>query len=104
MLVVNKIDAAPAPVVGRLLALHPGAVAVSAVSGEGIDGLLAALDESIARGTLDLELLIPHSRGDLVSALHRVAEVVTLDHQADGVHLTARVPAPEASPFLAYTV
>jgi GTP-binding protein HflX len=104
VLVVNKIDSAPAPVVGRLLALHPGAVAVSAATGEGIDGLLAALDESIARGTLDLELLIPHSRGDLVSALHRVAEVVTLDHQADGVHVTARVPAPEASPFLAYTV
>jgi len=104
VLVVNKIDSAPAPVVGRLLALHPGAVAVSAVTGEGIDGLLAALDESIARGTLDLELLIPHSRGDLVSALHRVAEVLALEHQADGVRLTARVPAPEAGPFLAYTV
>jgi GTP-binding protein HflX len=104
ILVINKVDAAPAPVVARLLALNPGAVAVSAITGEGIDGLLAALDERIARGTLDLDLLIPHSRGDLVSALHRVAEVLTLDHQAQGVRLTARVPAPEAGPFLAYTV
>ena len=104
VLVVNKVDAAPAPVVGRLLALHPGAVAVSAVTGEGMDGLLAALDERIARGSLELELLIPHGRGDLVSALHRVAEVLAVDHEADGVRLTVRLPAAEAAPFLAYTV
>lgn len=104
ILVINKVDAAPAPIVARLLALHPEAVGVSAVTGEGIDALLAALDERIARGTLSLDLLIPHGRGDLVAALHRVAEVLTQDHEAEGVRLAARLPAAEAAPFLAYTV
>ena len=104
ILVINKVDAAPAPIVARLLALHPEAVAVSAATGEGIDGLLAALDEHLSRGTLDLDLLIPHGRGDLVAALHRVAEVVSQDHEEDGVHLAVRLPVAEASPFLAYTV
>jgi GTP-binding protein HflX len=104
LLVINKTDAAPAPVVGRLLALHPEAVAVSAATGEGVDGLLAALDERLARGTLSLDLLIPHSRGDLVAALHRVAEVLAQDHEAEGVRLAVRLPSAEASPFLAYTV
>ena len=39
-----------------------------------------------------------------MSALHRVAEVLTLDHQADGVRLAVRLPSAEAAPFLAYTV
>jgi GTP-binding protein HflX len=104
VLVINKTDAAPTPVVARLLALNPEAVAVSAVTGEGIDGLLAALDERLSRGTLELDLLIPHGRGDLVAALHRVAEVVSQDHQEDGVHLAVRLPSAEAAPFLAYTV
>ena len=93
ILVINKVDAAPAPIVARLLALHPEAVAVSAATGEGLDGLLAALDEHLSRGTLDLDLLIPHGRGDLVAALHRVAEVVSQDHQEDGVHLAVRLPS-----------
>ncbi|MFH1330073.1 MAG: GTPase HflX [Actinomycetota bacterium] len=104
VLVINKVDTAPAPVVGRLLALNPGAVAVSATTGEGIDGLLAALDERIARGSLDLDLLIPHGRGDLVAALHRVAEVLAQAHEEQGVRIAVRLPASEAAPFLAYTV
>jgi GTP-binding protein HflX len=104
VLVVNKVDAAPAPVVARLLALHPGAVAVSAATGAGLDGLLTALDEHVARGTLDLDLLIPHSRGDLVAALHRVAEVLAQDHGAQGVRLAVRLPSAEAAPFLAFTL
>jgi len=104
LLVVNKVDAAPPPVVGRLLALHPGAVAVSAATGAGIEALVTALDEGLAPASLEVELLIPHDRGDLVAALHRVAEVFTQSHQEDGVHLEARLPAAAAAPFLAYTV
>jgi GTP-binding protein HflX len=66
--------------------------------------LLAALDERLSRGTLELDLLIPHGRGDLVAALHRTAEVLTQDHQEDGVHLAVRLPSAEAAPFLAYTI
>ncbi|MBN2113876.1 MAG: GTPase HflX [Acidimicrobiia bacterium] len=104
ILVVNKVDVAPAPIVNRLLALHPEAVAVSAATGEGLDALLAALDERIARGTLSLDLLIPHHRGDLVAALHRVAEVLAQDHEEGGVRIAVRLPSAEVAPFLAYTV
>jgi len=104
ILVINKVDVAAAPIVNRLLALHPEAVAVSAATGEGLDALLAALDERIARGTLSLDLLIPHHRGDLVAALHRVAEVLAQDHEEGGVRIAARLPSAEAAPFLAYTL
>ncbi|MEN8238871.1 MAG: GTPase HflX, partial [Actinomycetota bacterium] len=43
LMVFNKIDAADEPTVRRLRALHPEAAFVSAVNGEGIDGLLDAV-------------------------------------------------------------
>jgi GTP-binding protein HflX len=104
LLVMNKIDLAPPPVVARLLALHPEAGAVSAATGAGLDAFLTALDERLAPAALDLELLIPHQRSDLVAALHRVAEVFAQSHEEAGVRLEARLPAAEAGPFLAYTV
>ncbi|MBS1195788.1 MAG: GTP-binding protein HflX [Actinobacteria bacterium] len=80
LLVVNKVDAAAPPVVQRLLALYPGSVAVSAATGVGIDGLLAALDERLAPVLVGLELLVPHERGDLVASLHRLGAVVAESH------------------------
>ncbi len=104
LLVVNKVDAAPAPVVQRLLALHPGSVAVSATTGEGIDRLIEALDERLAPVTVDLELLVPHERGDVVASLHRFGEVLSEVHEQDGVRLEARLPAAEASAFLPFSL
>jgi GTP-binding protein HflX len=104
LLVVNKVDAAAPPLVQRLLALHPGAVPISAATGAGIEELLVALDERLAPASIDLEMLIPHDRGDLVAALHRVAEVLNQSHEEGGVRVEARLPATEAAAFLPYSV
>jgi len=104
LLVVNKVDAAPSPVVQRLLALYPGSVAVSAATGEGIDRLIETLDERLAPVMVELELLIPHGRGDVVASLYRCGEVLGEAHHQDGVHLEARLPAAEAAAFLPYSL
>jgi GTP-binding protein HflX len=104
LLVVNKVDAAVPPVVQRLLALYPGSVAVSATTGAGMEDLVATLDRRLAPVMLDLELLIPHGRGDVVASLHRRGEVLTESHEPAGVRLEARLPAAEAAAFLPYSV
>jgi GTP-binding protein HflX len=96
------VDAAPSPVVQRLLALHPGSVAISAATGEGIERLIEVLDERLAPVMVDLELLIPHDRGDLLASLYRFGDVLAEAHEQDGVRLEARLPAAEASTFLPY--
>jgi GTPase len=104
LLVVNKVDVAAPPVVQRLLALYPGTVAVSAATGAGIDGLLNALDERLTPVMVELELLVPHERGDLVASLHRFGEVLAESHEQEGVRLKARLPAAEAAAFLPHSV
>jgi GTP-binding protein HflX len=102
LLVLNKADVADSTVAGRLAALHPEAVTVSAHTGEGLGDLLEAVDERLRPETRHLSLLLPHDRGDLAAALHRFGEVISEKHGADGVEVDARVPVADAAPFLPF--
>jgi GTP-binding protein HflX len=104
LVVINKADAAdPIDIEGLRLA-EPKSVVVSAVTGEGIDKLLAELDEMLPRRQREVTVTLPYDRGDLVSRAHREGEVLEVRHGADGTELTARVPlglAAELDPFAA---
>jgi GTP-binding protein HflX len=97
MLVVNKIDAADPEVVRDLLATHPGAVAVSARTGEAVDKLLDAIGARLRALVPIYELLIPYDRGELLAALHRDGEVLVEVHGDDGTRVRARLPEAVAS-------
>ena len=91
--VLNKRDLIPDPLgLAEALARHPGSLAVSAVTGEGIPGLLAELDRLAAKGDRRLRLLIPHDRYELVGRLHAAAGVISEAATDDGVRLVALVP------------
>jgi GTP-binding protein HflX len=92
LVVINKADAAdPIGLEGLRLA-EPKSVVVSAITGEGIDKLLAELDELLPRRQREITVTLPYERGDLVSRAHREGEVLEVRHGADGTELTARVP------------
>jgi GTP-binding protein HflX len=78
LLVVNKVDVpgAMGEEARRLLARHPGSLAVSAGTGEGIDELLATVGDRLRVGDRVVELEIPWSRGDVLAAVHREGGIV----------------------------
>jgi GTPase len=90
LLVFNKCDAEP-DVAKNLVDRHEGSVAVSALSGEGIDGFLHALGDRLRALSKIVELLIPYDRGDLLAAVHREGEVLSTQHDDDGVRVRARL-------------
>jgi GTP-binding protein HflX len=90
LLVFNKADLAP----GRAKELvddHPGSVAVSAVSGEGIDDFLRVLGDRLRALTAIVELVVPYDRGDVLAAIHREGEVVSTAEEADVLRVRARL-------------
>ncbi|MFN8076930.1 MAG: GTPase HflX [Kineosporiaceae bacterium] len=102
LVVVNKVDAADPEVVARLLRREKDAVAVSAHTGDGLAELVAAVADALPRPDVEVEVLLPYSRGDLVNRLHRDAEVISEEHTADGTAVRARVLpalAAELQPF-----
>jgi GTP-binding protein HflX len=98
-LVVNKTDVADAVAVNRLLELHPGAVATSAVTGAGLDDLVTAMNERLAERTDEVDLVIPYERGDVVALVHEIGRVTATDHLDAGTKLTASVPSTELHRF-----
>ena len=99
MILLNKADLAGEGSIRRLTGGHPEAVVVSAVTGEGIPGLLLAIEDRLAAETVELELLIPYDRGEVISEVHRRGEVVGEAHEPGGTRITARIPAAEAGVF-----
>jgi GTP-binding protein HflX len=93
LLVVNKIDAAGEETLLRLKRLWPDAVFVSARTGAGMDDLRAAIEALLPRPAVELDLLIPYDRGDLVARLHERAEVLDTRHTETGTAMRVRVDA-----------
>ena len=104
LVVVNKTDVADSELVDELLRRETGALAVSARDGSGVDQLVAALADRLPRPQVELEVLVPFSRGDLVSRVHADGDVLEQEHTAAGTRLRARVRSPLAGELAAYLV
>jgi len=102
LLVVNKVDAADEETLLRLKRTWPDAVFVSARSGLGMDELRKAIEVCLPRPAVDLRVVLPYDRGDLVARIHRKGQVVSTRHTDDGTELRVRVDeqlAAELAPF-----
>ena len=86
----NKADLAPG-VAKELVADHPGSLAISAVTGEGIDEFLRTLADRLRVLTVVHELVIPYDRGDVLASVHREGEVVSVTDDVDGWTVRARL-------------
>ena len=100
--VVNKIDAADPQLLARLRRRTPGAVFVSARTGEGIDELRAVMAQRLPKPDVDVDVLLPYERGDLVARVHDEGEVLEVEHTGLGTRLRARVPHPLAGALADY--
>ena len=90
LLVFNKADLAPL-VAKQLVADHVGSVAISAVTGDGIDDLLRVLADRLRALTRTIELAVPYERGDVIAAIHREGEVVSTRDEDGRLHVLARL-------------
>ncbi len=97
LLVVNKIDAADELTLAQLRSALPGAVFVSAHTGEGLDRLRARMGELIEPREVAVDVTIPYHRGDLVARLHVDGHVDGTEHTEHGTRVKARVPAAMAA-------
>jgi GTPase len=101
-LVFNKIDAAEQTMLQRLRRLAPDALFVSARTGAGLDELRARIDARLPRLDVEITVLLPYPRGDLVARVHEYGEVLASQHTASGTRISARVGPGLAAALQAY--
>ena len=97
LIVLNKTDLADAVTLAALRTGLPGAVAVSARTGEGIEELRARIEQMLPHPQVSIDVVVPYSRGDLVSRVHAEGEIDTVDYIEAGTHVVARVGAALAA-------
>jgi GTPase len=97
LLVVNKIDAAGDLALAKLRRALPGAVFVSAHTGDGVEALRRRMAELAAPTDTAVDVVIPYHRGDLVSRVHADGRVQQTEHTNDGTRIRARVPVALAA-------
>ncbi|WP_144206608.1 GTPase HflX [Mycobacterium tilburgii] len=102
LLVVNKVDAASGLTLAQLRHGLPGAVFVSASTGEGIDALRRRMAELAAPADTAVDVVIPYDRGDLVSRVHADGRVQQAEHNPEGTRIKARVPVALAASLQQY--
>jgi len=97
LLVYNKIDKA-------MIDVPWGAVAISALTGEGVDKLLRTIADRLRAIETVIELLVPYDRGDVLAALHREGEVLVEAHEEDATRLRARLDRVATGKFAPFRV
>jgi GTP-binding protein HflX len=100
LVVINKCDIADPDRVTTLLRREPHAVVISAMTGEGIDELLLAIEADLPHLMEEIDILLPYSRGDLLSRVHSQGDVIAIEQEEGGTRLRARVPQALAGELL----
>ena len=103
LIAFNKIDAAP-DAAKRLIATHPGAVACSALTGEGTAELLAAIAEALRASDRTVDLAVPYDRGDVLAALHRAGEIIEQRDVGEVLEVRARLDEAGQRRFAEFAV
>ena len=71
----------------------PGAIRISAVSGENLEGLLSMIEAELDAGTQEVRLQIPFSNYGLINRLHSIGTVLSQEYGDAGVVVTIRMDA-----------
>jgi GTP-binding protein HflX len=95
VLALNKWDLVDEVDGARILRRHPGSVAVSGLTGGGVDGLLERLAEVLPSPPVEVHLLVPFDRPEVVPMLYRRGEVLSADDTPEGTEVVARVSEAE---------
>jgi GTPase len=104
LVALNKVDLLEEQQRRRVARRHPGAVAVSALTGEGIDDLLQAVTEALPRPPVQVTLLVPFGREDVTARLYREAEVLGTEPNSVGTVVRARVGERELAEVREFVV
>ena len=91
IIAINKVDIADPEVIMEILRKEPNSYAFSVRTGFGIEGLLHAIESCLPRPAVEINVVIPYDRGDLVHAIHESGEIFSEQYLPEGTSIHALV-------------
>jgi len=99
---LNKIDLLPpddAANIKAQAARDDRLVALSAQTGQGVDALLAVVDEQLSHARVTIQVSLPISDGATLSWLYRKGEILSREDTEDSISVLVRLDAADAARF-----
>jgi len=105
ILVLNKIDKLTdgesrspeyKPRMERFKREVPFCLGISALKGEHIQQLLLLVESALSQGSVDIDVVLPAGRMDLVNLAYKQGQVHEVKYLEKGIHLKASLPAKAA--------
>jgi GTP-binding protein HflX len=103
VLVLCKTDLIDDEQRAALARAHRDAVPVSALTGEGIELLVARIEDEFARSRLEVELLVPYREAARLAELHELAGDLEREDTPEGARIKARLPAAVAARYARFS-
>ena len=93
LIALNKIDLLNNTDGARkALENFPNSVAISALTGEGIDDLLKSINGLLFENFVDVTLWLPYDEGALISLFHEQGHVEMIEHGEGGIQISGVLP------------
>jgi GTPase len=103
LVALNKIDRLSDPERARqALAHYPNAVAISAITREGIPDLLKRASELLNENYSAIQVRIPYEEGGLIALFHEQGQVERIEHGNGSVLIAGRIPGRLLARFMPY--
>lgn len=110
LMVLNKIDlyrgteggVISIEEISREFELPEASVAVSGAKGIGMDSLLEAIQQILDKSTLEVKVLIPYDKTELVSLFHQKGFIEVEEHRETGTFIKGRLPLQYMAHFEKY--
>ena len=97
---LNKIDILTDPDRAKeVLTDYPSAVAISALTGEGIPDLLEKANAYLYEDFIPIQISLPYQEGGLITIFHEQGQIDRLEHKPGGVEIHGRIPGRLLSSF-----
>lgn len=97
---LNKIDILTDPEHARdVLSDYPSAVAISALTREGVSDLLEKAHTHLYEDFIPIQISLPYQEGGLITIFHEQGQVERLEHKPGGVEIQGRIPGRLLSYF-----
>src|SRR4051794_28455137 len=93
LMIFNKVDRVTSPgCLKGLMERFPGAVGISAKTGEGLPALLEAVGSALRPIRDFVDLSVPHHEAATIARLHSIAQVVERNYEGETARFKARIP------------
>lgn len=77
---------------------------ISAMTGNGLDRLLSAVEGELFESFIDLKVLIPYNKGELLSQFHEFGQVLEIESKEDGTVIQGSLPRRLVYKFEPYLI